>query len=75
MIGLIRLLLRFVWLALFILGVRRALEIVQGGVNELIDRIDEGESGSLERLLASLHEALHRRQAHHSGGDDPLGEM
>jgi hypothetical protein len=74
-IGLIRLILRFVWLTLFILGVRRAIEIVQGGMNEMIDRIEEGETGAMERLLARLHEALHHRQAQHAGGADPFGEV
>ena len=75
MIGLIRLILRFTWLTLFVLGVRRAVEILQGGADEFIDRIEEGESGALERLLARLHEALHNRQSHHAGPDDPFGEM
>ena len=75
MISLLRMLLRFVWLTLFILGVRRALEIVQNGSGEFIDHIEEGASGTPERLLARLHEALHHRQAHHAGQDDPFGEM
>jgi hypothetical protein len=75
LISLIRLLLRFAWLTLFVLGVRRALEIIQGGVNEFIGHVEEGESGTAERLLARLHEALHHRQAHHTGQDDPFGEM
>ena len=75
MIGLIRLILRFVWLTLFLLGVKRALEIAQGGANEIIDRIEEGEGGNAERLLARLHDALHHRQAQHAAGDDPFGEM
>lgn len=75
MISLLRMLLRFVWLTLFILGVRRALEIVQSGSDEFIDHIEEGASGTPERLLARLHEALHQRQAHHTGRDDPFGEM
>ena len=75
MIGLIRMLLRFLWLTLFILGVRRAFEIVQGGAEDLIDRIEEGEAGGPERLLARLHEALHHRQSHHAGEDDAFGEL
>ena len=75
MIGLIRMILRFVWLTLFILGLRRAIEIVQGGLNDLIDSVEEGETGPVERLLARLHEALHHRQAQHAGGDDPFGEV
>ncbi len=76
MIALIRLLLRFLWLTLFVLGVRRALEIVQSGADQMIDRIEEGEAGPLERTLARLHEALHdRRSRRENTGDDPLGEM
>jgi hypothetical protein len=67
--------LRFVWLTLFILGVKRAIEIVQGGTNELIDRIEEGETGGFERLLTRLHEALHHRQTQHAAGADPFGEV
>ena len=75
-IALIRLVLRFVWLTLFVLGVRRAAEIIQSGADQMIDRIEEGEAGPLERTLARLHEALHERRAHRENtGDDPLGEM
>ena len=75
MFGLIRLILRFVWLTLFILGVRRALEIIQGGVETVADRIEEDEAGGLEKPLVRVHEALHRREAHHPGDTDPRGEM
>jgi hypothetical protein len=74
-ISLIRLILRFTWLALFALGVRRAFEIFQGGADQFIDRIEEGKSGSAERIFARLHEALHHRQSQHAAGDDPFGEM
>ena len=75
MISLIRLLLRLTWLVLFVLGVGRAMEILQGGANEFIDRLEQGETGSAERMFARLHEALHHRQAQHSEGDDSFGEM
>jgi hypothetical protein len=68
-------LLRFLWLTLFILGVRRAFEIVQSGAEELIDRIEEGGPGGPDRLLTRLHEALHQRQSRNTGGDDAFGEM
>ena len=68
-------LLRFLWLTLFILGVRRAFEIIQGGADDLIDRIEEGDSGGPEHLLSRLHEALHQRQSRNTGGDDAFGEM
>ena len=78
MFGLVRLLLRFVWLAVFVLGVRRALEIVQRGAEELIDRIDEGGESGVVHTLTRLHEALHRlqgRQAGGSGSSGATGEM
>ncbi|MDA0797493.1 MAG: hypothetical protein O2884_02270 [Chloroflexi bacterium] len=75
MISLMRLILRFTWLTLLVLGVRRAMEMIQGGADQFIDKIEEGESGSAERTLARLHEALHHRQSQHAGGDDPFGEM
>lgn len=75
MIGLIRLLLRFAWLTLFVLGLKRALEIVQGGVDLLTERIESGEQGGVETALVRLHAALHRRQAHDAAGGDAFGEM
>jgi hypothetical protein len=76
-IALIRLLLRFLWLAIFVLGVRRAVEIVREGLDGLVDRVEEGEAGPLEQALVRLHEALHRRQAHRAAeaAPGPLGEM
>ena len=76
MIALIRLLLRSLWFALFVLGVRRALEIVQDGADQMIDRIEEGEAGPWERTLARLHEALHDRRSNQSDARvDSPGEM
>ena len=76
MIALIRLLLRSLWFALFVLGVRRALEIVQDGAAQMIDRIEEGEAGPWERTLARLHEALHDRRSNQSDARvDSPGEM
>ena len=75
MLGLIRLILRFVWLTLFILGARRALEIIQGGAETVADRIEEDEAGGLEKALVRIHAALHQRKAYHPGDTDPLGKM
>lgn len=75
MIGLIRILLRFVWLALFILGVRRAVEIIQGGAEGLVDTFEADQTGGLGRTITRVHEALHRMHAHESNGTDALGEM
>jgi hypothetical protein len=46
-------------LAVFVLGVKRAIEIVQGQVNELIDRVEEGEAGPVGSRLQKLWSALH----------------
>jgi hypothetical protein len=51
------------------------LEIIQGGVETVADRIGEDEAGGLEKTLVRVHEALHRREAHHPGDTDSLGEM
>ncbi|MCI0888405.1 MAG: hypothetical protein J4N28_02165 [Chloroflexi bacterium] len=75
MFGLARLLLRSIWLAVFVLGVRRALQLVQRGAEELIDRVDEGDEGGLVRTLARLHEALHRSHKRGADGTDVFGEM
>jgi hypothetical protein len=75
LIALIRLILRFAWLALFVLGVKRAVELIQGGADQFIDSLEEGHSGTAERMFARFHEALHHRQSQHAGGDDPFGEM
>ena len=75
MFGLARLLLRSIWLAVFVLGVRRALGLVQRGADELIDRVDEGDESGLVRTLARLHEALHRSHRRGADGTDVFGEM
>ena len=75
MFGLARLLLRSIWLAVFVLGVRRALELVQRGAEELIDRIDEGDGSGLVRTLARLHDALHRSRGHEASGTGASGEV
>ena len=75
MIGLARLLLRSLWLAVFILVVRRALELLQRGTEELIDRIDAGDEGGLVHTLGRLHAALHRSHGQQAGDKDAFGEI
>lgn len=75
MFGLIRLILRYVWLAIIILGVRKAMELAQDGTDDLIERVEEGEDGGLARTLVRLHEALHRRQGQQASKVDAFGEM
>ncbi len=75
MIALARLLLRSVWLAVFVLGVRRAMEIAQRGADELIDRIDDGDTSGVVRTMVRGHEALHRLQGRQAGETDATGEV
>ena len=74
MLGLIQLLLRIGMLAVFVLGVKQAVELAQGGAEMLIDRLEAGDDGPVETTLSQLHGALHRRSARQAGGD-PFGEM
>ena len=46
-----------------------------GGTEELIGRIDKDQGTGLDQALIHLHEALHRRQARHSGEPDVFGEL
>ena len=75
MIDIVRLLLRFAWLALFILGVRKALELAQGGIEEAARRVEEGDTSSVSRSLVDVHDALHRRQGQRGDTADTFGEM
>ena len=75
MFALARLLLRSIWLAIFVLGVRRALELAQRGADELIDRIDEGDTRGIVRTMVRGHEALHRLQGRQASETDAPGEM
>jgi hypothetical protein len=75
MIGLIRLILRYVWLGIFILGVRKGMELMQNGADDLIERIEDGDDSGLSRTIVRLHEALHRRKGRQSGGTDAFGEL
>ena len=75
MIALARLLLRFVWLTIFILGVRRAVEFAQRGAEELIDRIDQGDTSGIVQTMVRGHDALHRLQGRQAGETEATGEM
>ncbi len=73
--GLIRLILRYLWLAIIILGVRKLMEIVQDGTDDLIERVEEGDDSGLVRTLTRLHDALHRQQSRQASKGDAFGEM
>lgn len=61
MIGLIRIALRFAWLTIMVLGIRRALELIRHGTDELAQRIEEGDDSGVAGAVVRIHEALLRR--------------
>ena len=74
-LGLIRLLLRFAWLGIMVLGIRRIVELVQDGVDQVVRQIETGESSGVAGALIRVHEALHRRHGHDLPAGDVVGEM
>lgn len=71
MLGLTRLLLRFIWLGIMVLGARQLIEYAQQGVDQAVSQIESGETNGVAGMLVRTHEALHRRHAH----DIPLGDV
>ncbi len=63
MISLTRIALRFAWLAIMVLGIRRALELIQHGTDELAQRIEEGDDSGVAGAIVRIHEALLRRNS------------
>ena len=80
MFSLITMMLRLVWLALLVLGIGRAMELCRKGGEELIRRVEEGDSSGLADMSVRMHAALHRRDASTSQSspeppDGPDGEV
>ena len=75
MLGLTRLLLRFAWLGIMVLGVRRLIELGQDGVDQIVRQIETGETSGAAGALVKVHEALHRRHGHDLPAGDVVGEM
>lgn len=73
--SIIRLMLRLIWVAIIVLGVKRLLELMQSGLDEVISRVEEGEQDGVSESIVRLHEALHRRHGHEVQGSDATGEM
>ena len=65
MFGPIRLLMRLVWLGLFVLGISKALELYGKGGEEMARRIQRGDTSGLAgmciRMCSQIHDALHER--------------
>ena len=65
MFGLIRLLMRLVWLGLFVLGISKAMDLYHKGSEELAGRIQRGDTSGLAGtcigVLSQVHDALHER--------------
>ena len=47
MIGLIRLILKFTWLGIMVLGARQLVEFLQQGMDSVVEQIDQGESSGM----------------------------
>ncbi|MDE2766356.1 MAG: hypothetical protein OXI25_08015 [Chloroflexota bacterium] len=75
MLGTIRLLLRFVWLAIMVLGAKRLLEAVEEGLDQVIAQAESGETQGVPGALHRLHDALHRGHGHGLPNNDAAGEM
>ncbi len=75
MLRLVRLLLRFVWLGIMVLGIRRLIEFGQEGVDQIVRQIETGETAGAAGALVKVHEALHRRHGHDLPAGDVVGEM
>lgn len=75
MIGLIRLMLKFTWLGIMVLGARQLVEFLQQGMDSVVDQIDQGESSGMAGALVKLHNSLHRREAHDLPSSDAFGEL
>ncbi len=63
MFGLLNMALRFVWLAIMVLGIRQAVHMAQQGIDELVRDIEQGQQSGAAGALIRLHEALLRRPA------------
>ena len=80
MFGLARLVLQFVWLGIMVLGVRKAMEIARQGVDDLVYRIEEGDSSGLAGTVVRVYDALQRRakatrDVEPEQGPDVYGEL
>ena len=80
MFSLITMMLRLVWLGLLVLGIGRAVELFRKGGEELVRRVEEGDSSGLADMCVRMHDALHRRvagtpQSSSEPPDGPYGEV
>ena len=65
MFGPIRLVMRLVWRGLFVLGISKAMELYGKGGEEIVRRIQGGDTfgvaGMCIRIGSQIHDALHER--------------
>jgi hypothetical protein len=69
-IGLIRISLRFAWLAIMVLGIRKVVQMAQSGVDDLAREIEAGNTTGASGTLLRIHEALLKRD-HDKSGQEP----
>lgn len=76
MLGLIRLIWRLGWIGIFILGIRKAKDLLDEGLDGIARRIEEDDGSPLITSLERIHTALHEHEAHevqHAGEEAPAG--
>jgi hypothetical protein len=62
MFGLIRLVLQFIWLAIMVMGIRKAIELAQQGTDDLVRGIERGDNFGLAGTVVRVYEALQQRE-------------
>tara|TARA_Y100000590_G_scaffold418668_1_gene519693 strand:+ start:276 stop:503 length:228 start_codon:yes stop_codon:yes gene_type:complete len=75
LIGLIRLVLKFTWLGIMVLGARQMVEFLQQGLDNVVEQIDDGDSSGLPGALVKLHNSLHRRELADLPPNDTFSEL
>ena len=75
MIGIVRLLLKFTWLGIMVLGARQLVQYLQQGLDEVVSQIDQGEQSGVAAALVKLHNSLHRREASDISSSDVFDEI
>jgi len=58
--GLMRMLIRVAWLAIIVLGLRRAFELTQGGIEAMAENIEAGDEPAPVGSIRRVHDALHK---------------
>lgn len=58
MFGLARMILQFAWLGIMVLGILKAIELIQRGTDDMIANISKGNETGIGHTVVRLYEAL-----------------